>query len=67
MKDESVTRRLHQGLRDRHFLCEFIAVKVTFLNILGTYLSLFRASQVALVVKNPAANADDGRGVGLIP
>ena len=44
-----------------------MAVKVIFLNILGTYPDLFRASQVALVVKNPAANADDGRGMGSIP
>ena len=43
------------------------AVTVIFLNVLGTYANLFRASQVALVVKNPAANADDGRGVGSIP
>ena len=35
--------------------------------VVKTITSVIGASQVALVVKNPSANAGDVRGVGLIP
>ena len=43
-----------------------VIVKIKELNMTGR-LSLFRASQLVLVVKNPSANAGDPRDMSLIP
>ena len=40
---------------------------MTVISIIPILSGLAHASQVALVVKNPSANAGDVRGVGLIP
>ena len=69
-RTEIPSRKLHSTTdknRQRNVCCSYVLQVLHFICLFATRHVRSWASRVALVVKNPPANAGDGRGKGLIP